>query len=706
MPTVLARAMRYLSRPAPILADWSLRDVRPDIVAGLTVAVVAVPQAMAYAAIAHLPPSYGLYSAAVASIVGALWGSSRHLSTGPTNAASILVLSILAPLVALGSPDFLVAASLMAVLVGVFRIFFGLAGCGLLVNFASRAVLLGFTAGAAVLIAVGQLPALLGVPKGGATRFHHLLSAAIREVPNLHGPTLAVGLGVIVATVLLNRFCRRLPGALVAMVLAGVAVAAGFVADVAVVGAVPRSLPRPTAFDVSTIIEKDLVSQLLVGSLAVAVLGLFEAVSIARAIAKNTGERLDINQEFVGQGLANVATGLLSGFTCSGSFTRSAVNHQAGARTAMSSVFAGLCVLAAILAFGPFAAYLPNAALAGMLMLVSWNMIDREGIRRVLRTSRTEGAILAATFVGTMVLPLEFAVLSGVLLSLALYLYEESLPRVAPVVPDEQFRHFVERPGAAACPQLGVLTIRGSLFFGAASHVEDALLANMAANPGQHLLLLRMHGVNRLDISGVEMLEGVLRLYRDQGGDVLMVQVRAPVREVMRQSGFEATLGADHFLAQEEAIDWLFANRVDPAVCCYECDVRVFAECQALVKHPYDATLPAYSPGDRHPTCHLAVEEFEQALRAHATEAVVLDVREPEEYERGHIPAARNLPLRSIIEAAPSLDRERPLFLVCRSGRRSTRAMNWLLELGFPRVCNLKGGTLSWQARGRPLDVD
>ncbi|MEW6336667.1 MAG: SulP family inorganic anion transporter [Acidobacteriota bacterium] len=706
MATQLERLARYLSRPVPVLAGWSVGDLRPDVVAGLTVAVVAVPQAMAYAAIAHLPASYGLYSAVVASIVGALWGSSRHLSTGPTNAASILVLSILAPLVPLGSPEFLVAASLMAVLVGAFRIFFGFAGFGLLVNFASRAVLLGFTAGAAVLIAVGQLPSLLGVPKGGATRFHHLLAAAIREIPNLHVPTLAVGLGAIAVTLLTNRFLRKLPGALIAMVLAGAAVGAGIVADVAVVGAVPRSLPAPTPIDLPALLASDLFEQLLVGALAVAVLGLFEAVSIARAIARSTGERLDINQEFVGQGLANVATGLLSGYTCSGSFTRSAVNHQAGARTAMSSVFAGLFVLAAILAFGPFAAFLPSAALAGLLMLVSWNMIDREGIRRVLRTSRTEGAILVATLVATLLLPLEFAVLSGVLLSLALYLYEESLPRVTAVVPDEQFRHFVERAGASACPQLGVLTIRGSLFFGAASHVEDELLANLGANPGQHLLLLRMHGVNRLDISGVEMLEGLLRLYRDQGGDVFMVQVRAPVREVMRQSGFEATLGADHFLAQEEAIDWLFAHRIDPAVCCYECDVRVFAECQALVKHPYDATLPPYSPGDRHPMCHLTVEGFEEALRAHEREAVVLDVREAEEYERGHLPGARNLPLRSIIEAAPSLDRERPLFLVCRSGRRSTRAMNWLLDLGFPRVCNLKGGILSWQARGRPLDVD
>ena len=248
-------------------------------------------------------------------------------------------------------------------------------------------------------------------------------------------------------------------------------------------------------------------------------------------------------------------------------------------------------------------------------------MVDRGGIRRVIATSRDETAIMAVTFGATLALPLEFAVLCGVILSLAVYIYQSSMPTVHPVVPDEHFRHMVERPGAPQCPQLAVMNIRGTLFFGATAHVEEALLANFFDNPGQHRLLLRMHGVTQCDLSGIEMLESVVRHYRGAGGDVFMVQVRPPVREAMRQSGFEALLGADHILAQEEAIEHLFENTLDPAVCIYECEHRVFAECQALVKHHYEATLPAYAVRPARRLEHLGVTECEKLLAAEPAHA-------------------------------------------------------------------------------------
>ncbi len=395
---------------------------------------------------------------------------------------------------------------------------------------------------------------------------------------------------------------------------------------------------------------------------------------------------------------------MFSGYPCSGSFTRSAVTFQAGARTQIAGVFAGVFVLAGVLAFGPFAAYLPRASIAGLLLLVAWKMIDRDGIRRVLRTSRSESAIMAATFSATLAFPLEFAVLSGVILSLGFYIYQSSLPTVTPVFPDESFRHFVERPGAAQCPQLAVVNIRGTLFFGATAHVEDALLRNFFDNPGQLLLLLRMHGVSQCDLSGIEALEAAVKLYRDAGGDVFMVQVRPPVREAMRQSGFEALLGEDHFLAQEEAIDHLFESVVDPAVCIYECEQRVFAECQALEKHSYGAGLPAFAARPDRQLRHLAVAEVE-ALVAGDENTLIVDVREAGEYGHGHIAGSLLLPLRDLVADAPTLPRDRKLVLVCRSGRRSTRAMHMLLDLGFTDIYNLKGGILSWRAAGRPLEV-
>jgi sulfate permease, SulP family len=697
---------RFFLRPVEILRGYRAGDLRPDLLAGLTVAIVTIPQSVAYAAIAGLPPSYGLYSAAVASVVGSLWGSSRFLSTGPTNAASILVLSILAPLVPVRSPEFFVAASLMAVLVGLLRVALGVARLGFLVNFASRAVLLGFTAGAAVLIGAGQLPTLLHLHAPPSARLIDTVGTIAVHIHESHLISVAIGIGTLVLTLALGLISRRLPSALLALVAAAaVVVAWGAPAlGISVVGEVPRALPALTHVSLGWLVQQDLLGPLLTGAMAVAALGLVEAISIARSIARQSGERLDVDQEFVGQGLANVAAGMLSGYPCSGSFTRSAVTFQAGARSHLAGVFCGIFVLGGVLAFGPFAEYLPRASIAGLLLLVAWKMIDREGIRRVLRTSHSETAIMAATFLATLAFPLEFAVLSGVILSLGLYIYQSSLPTVTAVFPDEQFRHFVERPGATPCPQLAVMNIRGTLFFGATAHVEDELLHNFFDNPGQLLLLLRMHGVSQCDLSGIEALEAVVRLYRGAGGDVFMVQVRPPVRELMQQSGFEKLLGEDHFLAQEEAIDHLFEHVVDPAVCIYECEQRVFAECQALEKHSYGAGLPAFTGRPDRQFRHLSVSELE-ALRASHDDVLLVDVREPEEYERGHIAGALLLPLRDLVASASTLPRDRTLVLLCRSGRRSTRGMHMLADLGFTEVFNLKGGVLSWRAAGKPLEV-
>ncbi|MCU0302777.1 MAG: SulP family inorganic anion transporter [Thermoanaerobaculales bacterium] len=698
-----------LARPIEILRGYRAVRLRPDAVAGLTVAVVAIPQSIAYASIAGLPPSYGLYAAAVAVIVGSLWGSSRYLSTGPTNAISILALSILAPLATIGSAEYLMAASLMAVMVGVFCVVFGFGGLGVLINFASRAVLLGFTAGAGVLIAGGQLKNLLRLEIPPSPHLWHTLSEVVGRIGESHPPSLLLGLGTMTAMVAIGRWRPRLPAALIALSGAGLLVAAVGVGrlGVAVVGEIPRELPQLSSFSLGWMWENDLIGALVTGSLAVAAMGLVEAVSIAREISRQSGERLDVNQELVGQGMANIAAGLFSGYACSGSFTRSAINFQSGARSQISGVFCGVFVIIGVLAFGPAAAFLPRAALAGMIMVIAYRMVDWHGVRRVVATSRSETGIMVATFGATLVFPLEFAVLAGVILSLGIYIYKSSLPTVHTVVPDPTFRHFVERDDAPCCPQLGVINIRGALFFGAASHVEDELLANYEANPGQGHLLLRMHGVHQCDLSGIDVLEGLVKLYRDGGGDVFLVQVRPEVRWVMRASGFEDLLGDANFLLQEDAIEWLFEHRIDPAVCVYECEHRVFAECQPLEKHPYDIRLPAFPARFRYPERQLSVPEFEDALKLNRRrDGLVVDVREEREYLTGHIPGAELMPLRHVIEDAERLPRDRPILLVCRSGRRSTRAMHWLIGLGFSEVANLKGGLLSWKAMGRPVEIE
>jgi SulP family sulfate permease len=704
----LSNYAKSFARPWEILRGYRRRHVRPDLVAGATVAVLAIPQCIAYAAIAGLPPTYGLYSAVVATIVGALWGSSSHLSTGPTNAISILVLSILTPLAAIGAPEYLVAASAMAVMVGVLCIVFGFARLGMLVNFASRSVLLGFTAGAGVLIAVGQLRNLLHIDIPRSPHLLHTVLDLVRNLDQIHITSLILGGVTVLIILLVDGFTRRLPGAILALVGTGAAVAALGVErlGVAVVGEVPRAMPRVTEFSIGWMFEQDVIGALLMGALAVAALGLVEAISIAREIARQSGEHLDVNQELIGQGMANIAAGVFSGYASSGSFTRSAVNFQTGARSQMSSVFCGLFILAGVLAFGPLAAYLPRASLAGLIMLIAYRMVDWRGVRRVLRGSRSETGIMVSTFVATLVLPLEFAVLAGVILSLAIYIYKSSMPTVESVVPDENFHQFIVDPGAPVCPQLGIIKIEGSLFFGAATHVEDALLANFEANPGQTVLLLRMHGVGRCDLSGIDVLEGILRIYRGAGGDLYLTNVRPGVRDFMRRTGFEHILGSDRFLEPDEAVEHLFNEVIDSAICCYECEHRVFAECQPLVKHPYDGRLPSSSGRLRFPLKHLKVVEFEDAIAEEGDRALLIDVREPEEYALGHLPNSRLLPLRDLLGAIEDLPRDRPIFLVSRSGRRSTRAMRLFADLGYEDVYNLKGGILSWKARGRPLEVE
>jgi SulP family sulfate permease len=696
-----------LERPAEIVRDYRRSDVRPDIMAGLTVAVVLIPQAIAYALIAELPPQTGLYAAVVAAIVGALWGSSAHLHTGPTNAASLLVLSTLLPVAIPGTPQYLAAAGLMAVMVGVARLAMGLARLGVLVNFVSDSVVIGFTAGAGILISVNQLRYFLRVEVRSSPDLYVTLIDTLNRLPQTHWPSLLLGLGTIGVILLLKRFRPQWPSALLGLVAASAAVAL-FDLDgqgVRVLGELPRSLP-PVA-DLP-LLDLSLIRHVSTGALAVAAIGLVEAMSIARSIAAQSGQRLNSNQEFVGQGLANLAAGFFSGYTCSGSFTRSAVNYTAGGRTPMAGVFSGLWVLGAMLLFAPLAAYLPRAALAGVLVLTAYSMVDRREMMRIWHASLGDSAIMAATLLAALLLPLEFAVLTGIIVSFVRYIARTSMPAVYPVVPDANFRHFVRQEEHPACPQLNIMTITGSLYFGASHHVEERVRANLEQCPGQRFLLLRMQFVDHCDVSGIHALETVVRLYRQRKGDVFLTGVHSLVREQMASIGFDRFLGLDHFLEREEAISYLFHKVLDPSVCIYECDVRVFAECQALPKYSYAPHLPDQAALPDHPLKQWLPSRLKAELEQNgaAPGFLLIDVREAREYQGGHIPHAQLLPLRLIPHQGRGLPADHPIVLVCRTGRRSRLAAYILQDLGYDQVYNLQGGMLAWEAAGYPVAVE
>ncbi|MEN8007455.1 MAG: SulP family inorganic anion transporter [Candidatus Krumholzibacteriota bacterium] len=695
----------FFMRPAQVLKRYAGDNLRPDLMAGLTVAVVLLPQAIAYAMIAELPPQMGLYAAIVGAMVGALWGCSRHLHTGPTNASSLLVLASLLSVATPGSAQFLVAAGYMSIIVGVLKLVMGLLRWGVLVNFVADSVILGFTAGAGILISFNQLRHLLRLDIASNPKLGETLKDLAIHVDHTHLISLGLGVGAILVIVLCRRIRPSLPAALIAMVVTAAATAI-FRLDqhgVLVLGAVPRSLP-PLA-DLP-ILDFNLIWKLTPGAVAVTAIGLVEAVAIARSVAAQSGQRLDSNQEFVGQGLASIATGFLSGYPVSGSFTRTTVNYASGGQTQLASVFSGMWVMLAVLLLAPLAIYLPRAALAGVLLVTAWGMVDRGEMRRILRSSKGDSSILIATLAATILLPLEFAVLAGMLVSFARYLIKSSTPGVHSVVPDENFRHFIRAKDATVCPQLGVIEIEGSLYFGAVHHVEEALRANQDAHPSQQYLLLRMHMVDHCDVSGIHMLESVVKRYRKRGGDVFIEGIRPMARHMVGLYGFDRMIGAENILDIDNAISHLFHKVLHPGFCIYSCKERVFGECQALPKYTDQPQLPGVAEIMPHVIEELAPSQVKTMMEDESSGVVVIDVGEPAEYRNWHIDRSFSLPLRRLSSEGVGLPKESPVIFVSRIGRRGALAVHIMQDLGYTDTFNLKGGMLAWEAAGYPIAVE
>ncbi|MDN3555993.1 SulP family inorganic anion transporter [Halomonas maura] len=573
-----------LSRSLPFLGWGRTLDRRmlgADLMAGLTGAILVLPQGVAYAFIAGLPPEVGLYSAIVAASVAALFGSSWHMISGPTAALSIVLASVIGGLGTLTPSEYLAAALTVTLLVGVIQLAMGLLRLGSLVSFISHTVVIGFTTGAAILIATSQLKHLLGVSIAGGQGFLLDVAALVQTLPETNPYALAIGLISLTTSVVARRLQRRSPHLLLGLAAGSLAcwLLDGAAHGVALVGALPGTLPPLSLPELSP----DSLRTLTSGAFAIALLGLIEAVSIARAIALRSGQVIDGNQEFIGQGLSNIVGGFFSCYASSGSFTRSGANYDAGARTPLASVFAA-ALLALILVLAPgITAYLPLPAMAGGILLIAWNLIDAQHIAHLVRASRHEAMILAATVAATLLVALEFAIYIGVLLSLVLYLKRTSRPTVLEVAPrqDHPRRHIrnVQRYDLAQCPQLKILRIDGSLFFGATDHVQRRLRA-LSATPGTRVLIIGK-GINFIDTAGIEMLLQEARRLRDQGGELMISSLKGTVLDELRRRGDLARLGEARVFETPEAAIGATAPALDPSVC-RSCHQRVFTECGPL----------------------------------------------------------------------------------------------------------------------------
>ena len=581
--------LSWLARVFPALRWWPRvdRDVlRADLGAGAVGAIVVLPQAIAFATLAGLPPQYGLYAAMVPAVIAALWGSSWHLVSGPTNAISLVVFATMTQLAEPGSAKYINLVLMLTFLVGVTQLVAGLARLGVLVNFISHTVVVGFTAGAALLIIASQLRNFFGVPVPAGTSFFETLHAFGAGIDDIQAATLLVALLTLAAGIAARRWLPRVPYMIVAMLagaLAGYAINRWHPlggASIRVLGALPAALPSLSVPQFSFETMRALGS----AAIAVSVLGLVEAVSIARSIALKSGQRIDGNQEFIGQGLSNLAGSFFSAYPSSGSFNRSGANYEAGARTPLAAVLSAAFLVLIVLAVAPLAAFIPVASMAAILLLVAWGLFDFHQMRTIVRASRAEGTLLAVMVFATLTLHLEIAILFGIALSLVLYLHRTSRPALRSILPDPQSpqRKFRERrAGKAECPQLQILRIEGSLYFGAVSHVADYLQQIEERRPAQKHLLLLSKSMNFVDVAGAELLAGEARRRRARGGGLYFHGLRESAARMLFGPAFgrEFDPGAK-MVTKREAIAGIFAV-LDRKVCA-TCRARVFEECASL----------------------------------------------------------------------------------------------------------------------------
>ena len=571
----------------PFLRWWprvTRATLKADFLAGLTGAVIVLPQGVAFALIAGLPPVYGLYSAMVPPIVAGMFGSSRHLISGPTTAISLVVFAAVSKFADPGSAKFIGLALTLTLLAGVYQLVLGLARMGALVNFISHSVVIGFTAGAAVLIATSQLKHFLGLHIPPGESFLHTWQDIYLQIGDINVYVTSVAGVTLVCLVLLMILRPRWPGMLIAMV-AGSLLAILFALTgigknaIAFVGELPAQLPPLSLPDLTLSSLKQLGS----ASLAIAMLGLVEAVTIARSIATRSGQRIDGNQEFIGQGLANIVGSFFSSYASSGSFTRSGLNYSAGAVTPLSGIFAALCLAVIVLIAAPLAAHLPMPAMAAILLVVAWRLIDFHHIRTILATSKREAAVLLTTFFATLFVELEFAIYVGVLLSLVIYLMRTSRPGIVSRVPDPSTpsRHFVTHPSIPECPQFKIVRVDGSLFFGAVDHVQEKLHHFRLRNPRQKHLLMIGNGINFIDISGAELLAQEAKRRRELGGGLYLSKIKDEVCAILKRGGFADQFGRENiFITKRDAIEAVI-HKLDLDICA-RCDKRIFVECQKL----------------------------------------------------------------------------------------------------------------------------
>lgn len=548
-----------------------LRDretLRVDILAGITVALILVPQSMAYAQLAGLPAYYGLYASFLPPMVAAIFGSSRQLATGPVAVVSLMTLAALEPLATANPEGFLIYATLLAILVGLFQVSLGLLRLGVLVDFLSHPVVVGFTNAGAIIIATSQLGKLFGVDTEKAEKHYetvyNVLSAA---VDHMHWPTVLFAVFSIVLMAALKKWRPALPNVLIAVVVTiliskftGYAQSGG-----AVVGEIPKGLPSLSipSFDL------DAILQLATSAVVIALIGFMEAISIAKAMAARTRQRLDVNQELVGQGLSNIVSGLFNGYAVSGSFSRSAVNIDAGARTGFSSIVTGVLVGITLLFLTPLLYHLPQATLAAVIIMAVIGLIRIAPIKHAWKAEKHDGVVAVTTFILTLVMAphLDKGILAGVFLSMALFIYRTMRPRFALLgrFHDATFRDLKVHPELHTCKNIVLIRFDMSLYYANAGYFEHKMLEVFADHTDAKFIILDAEGINTLDSTGEMVLSQLCERLQAAGVTLLIARMKRPFMQNMHKTGAIRIIGDDHFFSRtSHALAYAWSNMECP----------------------------------------------------------------------------------------------------------------------------------------------
>lgn len=526
------------------LRNYKREDLTSDLSASVVITAMLVPQGMAYALLAGLPASYGLYASTVPAIVYALFGTSRHMPVGPPALMALLTFTSVSALAEPRTPEYISLALLLALMVGVLQLVIGLFRMGFITNFISHPVLSGFIYASAVIIALSQVEHLLGVPISGEHSTVGVVMEHARRIEEVNLLTLAIGLGSLVAILVLGKTLPRIPSSLV-VVAAATLVVYFFGLDkqgVDIVGKVPGGLPQLSmpALDLEAI--RTLVSSAVV----VAFVGFIESISVAKAIAAREKYKIDSNQELKALGLANASAAFFSGFPVAGSFSRTAVQYQSGGRTQLASIVTALLVVATLLLLTPLFYYLPNAALAAVILVAVYKLLNFEAARRVFRVSPIDGLALVITFVVTLLVGVEQGIIIGASFALLAFLRRTAYPHIAELgyVPEkDSFLGLESFHEAKTHPEALILRFDARLYFANVPFLEEQLIKEVADRPDLKWIFIDCRGVNSIDVTAIEGLEDLISGYRFRGINVVFTHMKLPVRERLVKAGWNEKFG-------------------------------------------------------------------------------------------------------------------------------------------------------------------